>query len=511
MHTMSALRSTMLLTAVSLFSQGVGFIYRVCLSRMVGAEVMGLYQLVLPVSAVLMSLTAVGFTAACSNLSARYRATGDDKAARQTLRTCLWGFLTAFGVVALVTVPLSDAISVHLLGDARSRLGLLLLLPCVLLTGIENIHKHAFYGSGNVRPPAFTEICEQVIRAGAVLGLLWWLLPQSPERTVGVIVCGMILCEVFSAVTLALLFHRSMGQRHAGEGVPRRDLVKKVLHISIPIGLTSLLGNLMGAATAVIIPQCLVRAGQNVSSAMSAFGILCGMTLPLLTLPTAFISAMGLVLLPRMAQSAALGRWERCRRQVDRAVTAATFFLFPSAALLAVLAPSLGRLLFQEEAVGRFALPLAAAVALSCLESVFAISLNALGKQTLTACHSLICGAVQFLLTWQRMTIPGVGLRGYVEALLVSTVLGVLLHWNALQHAISVKPRLFPWLVGPGLSALLSGLCARLLFSVLLPSDLGEGTACLFCLFFGVLVYLCAMAAQGLLHGSGKAIPPSPV
>lgn len=59
---MSALKSTLLLTAVSLFGQGVGFVYRVFLSRMVGAEVMGLYQLVMPVFSVLMSLTAIGFT-----------------------------------------------------------------------------------------------------------------------------------------------------------------------------------------------------------------------------------------------------------------------------------------------------------------------------------------------------------------------------------------------------------------------------------------------------------------
>ena len=174
MKTLSALGSTALLTAVSLFSQVVGFLYRVALSRMVGAEIMGLYQLVMPVSSVLLSLTAVGFTVACSHLSARDQAVGNKFTAARTVHACVAGFLTAFTAVALVVAPLSDAISVHFLGDARARLGILLLLPWVLLTGLENIHKHFFYGSGNVRPPAFTEICEQVIRAGAVLGLLWY-------------------------------------------------------------------------------------------------------------------------------------------------------------------------------------------------------------------------------------------------------------------------------------------------------------------------------------------------
>lgn len=504
LHTMSALQSTVLLTAVSLFSQAVGFVYRVFLSRMVGSEIMGLYQLVMPVSAVFMSLTAVGFTVACSNLTARYRATGNDKAAAQALRACVAGFLCAFALVTLAAVPLSDAISVYLLGDARSRLGLLLLLPCVLLTGLENIHKHSFYGAGQVRPPAFTEICEQVIRSGAVLGLLWAFLPQNPERTVGLIVCGMILCEVFSAVTLTLLYRRFLGRRPAGEGTDPRALRRSVLHIAVPIGWTALLGNLMGAATSVIIPQRLVHAGQNVSSAMSQFGVMCGMTLPLLSLPTAFISAMGLVLLPRLAQSAALGRVDLCREQAGRAITATAFLIFPSAALLSVLAPPLARTLFREETAGQFALPLAVGVALSCLESVLAFCLNGLGRQTTTARNGLICGAVQLLLTWQRMGLPGVGLRGYVEALLISTVLGVVLHWRSLQRAIGLKARPFPWLIAPGLSALLAGLCVNLLFSVLTHTGLSEGAGCLVCLLFGAVLYLSAMTAQGAL---GTASP----
>ena len=107
---------------------------------------------------------------------------------------------------------LYDPISVYLLGDARTQLGLLLLLPCILLTGVENLHKHFFYGTGNIRPPAAVELCEQFIRTGAVLGLLVVFLPQNPERTVGLIVTGMILCELFSAVTLLLLARRHLNR-----------------------------------------------------------------------------------------------------------------------------------------------------------------------------------------------------------------------------------------------------------------------------------------------------------
>ena len=76
-------------------------------------------------------------------------------------------------------VLLYDPISVYLLGGARTQLGLLLLLPCILLTGVENLHKHFFYGTGNIRPPAAVELCEQFIRTGRCWGCWWSFSPRT--------------------------------------------------------------------------------------------------------------------------------------------------------------------------------------------------------------------------------------------------------------------------------------------------------------------------------------------
>ena len=59
------LYGTLVLTGTSIVSQVLGFIYRIFLSRLIGAEVMGLYQLIMPVYSVIMSLTAVGLRSLC--------------------------------------------------------------------------------------------------------------------------------------------------------------------------------------------------------------------------------------------------------------------------------------------------------------------------------------------------------------------------------------------------------------------------------------------------------------
>lgn len=494
------LYGTLLLTATGLFSQLLGFIYRILLSRLIGAEVMGLYQLVMPVYSVLLSVTAVGLTAAVSSLTSEYQALGNLRAAGQVLRRCLAALFLLLVLPCLAVVLFSDAISVYLLGDARTRLGLVLLLPCLLLTGVENLHKHAFYGSGLIRPPACTEMLEQVVRTAAVLGLLVLFLPQSPERTVGLIVTGMVICEVFSSCTLTLL-HRRYTRRlppDRGHGESGRVLDRRILHIAVPIGLTALLGNLMGSVCAILIPQRLVAGGMEVSAAISAFGVMFGMSLPLLNLPTAFIAALGLVLVPKLAEGAALGQRGLVQHRVDRSMLATSVLILPAMAFLVVLGPTLGAALFREPTVGRSILPLSVGVLLSCYQSVLASALNGVGRPGAAARNSILCGVVQLGCTFFLMGLPGVGLKGYVAGFLASAALGVLLNWWAVRRATGLRAQIFQWCTAPALSALLMGLVINLLFQVLRRAGLEALPAALACLLFGGVLYLAALQAQGI-------------
>lgn len=494
----AARRSVVLLTVLGALSQLLGFGYRVALSRMVGAEVMGLYQLVMPAFSVLLSLTAVGLTAAVSNLTSQYLAWENSRGAAQIVSSCLrWLMLLILPVGAAVIV-FSDPISVYLLGDARTQLGLMLLVPCAALTGVENIHKHFFYGAGLVGPPAVVELLEQLVRTAAVLGLLTLFLPQYPERVVGLIVTGMVICELFSSATLSALFHRRkrrQGLMGPGEraGIRRR----RIATIAFPVGCNALLGNVMGAINATLIPRKLVEGGIDPSAAMAEFGVVCGMTLPMLALPTVFLGALNLVLLPRLARARALDRWDRVRQLAQRALSVVGVLALPAMAWMAVVGPTLGRLLFGRPVDG-YLLPLAVVMALSCFCSVLGAILNGVGRQGTVASVSLLGGGVQLALTLVLVPLPGVGMGGYVVGALVSAGLEALLCLVLTLRHTGLALRPLPWLIAPGLAALLSALTMALLQRRLLACGLGALPSAGACLVFGVVLYLAALSAQGV-------------
>lgn len=488
---------TMLLTFSGLFGQVVGFFYRIALARLIGPEMMGLYQLIMPVYSVLSSITTVGLTVAASALSARYHAKGDQAGICQVRRSCLKCLVLLLLPVAVVTVAFSDPISVYILGDARTRTGLILLLPCILLTGVENIQKHCFFGVGMVRPPAFSEMAEQVIRAVAVLGLLALCLPLGGEGTVGVIVAGMVVCEVFSAATLTLLFRRYIGScnicRASTEG-----LWREIGRIALPVGSTSLLGNLMGSANAILIPQLLVKGGKTAGEAMSDFGVINGMTIPMLLMPTAFIGALGLVLVPKLARAVALRKEKEAREQLSRVMAATSCVLLPCMALLVVIGPTLGRLLFKDARAGEMILPLAVGVIFTGYQAVLGSALNGLGKQSAAAGNMLLSDGVQLAFTYFLVGNPNIGLKGYVTGLWVSSILGAWLNWRSVRKAVALKGQTFFWAVAPGLGAVLMALCCRLVFGHLLDAGLNTAISCLITAAFGAVLYLAALQAQGV-------------
>ncbi len=493
----SLTRSTLLLTGVGIAAQILGFFYRVVLSRLAGAETMGLYQLILPVYSIFLSLCVTGLTVAVSALTAQYRALEDTGTVSALLRLSLRALLALWLPLSAAVLAFREQISLLLLGDSRTRLGLVLLLPVLLLTGVENLTKHHFYGMGEVRLPAAVELGEQLVRTAAVLGLVWFTLPQSPEVTVGLIVGGMLVSEVFSSLALTLL--RRHGQRERRK-FSSGALMREMAAVAIPVACTALLGNLMASANAVLIPRKLAETGLSSGEAMSSFGVIFGMTLPMLNLPSAFIGALCLALVPRLRSCQAKKQHRLCQQMTEKALLAASVIVLPAAALLATLAPDLGRLLFHNPDVGKYLLPLSLGVVLSSYESVLAAVLNGLGRQFWSAGISLFCGALQLL-----FTLTGHGLTGFLAGLVLSSLLGVLLRWSLVQRWTGLQMDLFTALCAPALGSLLCGLCVRLLYRSLCreayPVPLTVCACCVVGLFlYWVVLWMLEVRPARLFH-----------
>lgn len=493
----SLFRATLLLTGVGLISQGLGFLYRIILARLVGAEIMGLYQLIMPAYSVIQAICISGLAVAISVLSSQYYALENEKALRQLVTTGLRGMVLLWLPLALTVLGGSRWIAGNLLGDERTRYGLLLLLPVLLLTGVENLQKQYFYGINSVTLPAKVEIGEKTIHALAVILLVALIAPQSAEAAVALMALGLLCGELFSssALTLGRLRHN---RRTPLRGTPelRGELHRRMVKIALPVSLNALAGNLMGAVTSVMIPQLLVVHGLSQSQAMSQFGVLLGMTLPLLMVPTAFVGGLSLALQPRLAQLRATNQMHAFRHTAEKAMLSVSFLVLPLIALVATLGGDLGAAIFAEPTVGAYMLPLAISVGAGCYHSILVCVLNALEQQRASAAVSLSCNGLELILT---VTLVGrIGMAGFVIAMLLSSLLAAILCLAIAWYHSGVKVNCFRCFSAPTLSALLMGLLVNLGYRHGLDSGLGQIGAVLLWAGLGLAIYLLTMRAQGI-------------
>lgn len=488
------------LTLSNIGLQILGFVYRIFLSRMTGAEGMGVYQLVFPYYSVVMAITLSGLTMAVSSITAEYGAFGDRTGARRVTRISLCIFFVMFACVALPTVLFCDWISAHLLGDARTKTALLIILPCLFCTGFENLFKNYFFGMKYVKPPIISELTEQIVRILAVAVLLLTFRPTDAGVSAALIVTGMVISEVVSALLLGSFYRRCAPR--LSDRAPRcrqestSKLCAKILGIAIPVATAGILNNLLNSANSVLIPRRLIDAGMDPHQAVADFGVLFGMTMPLLSLPIAFLTSLTVVIVPKLAEGMAVSNKADMKRKAGKAIHATSLLAFPAITAMIPLGATACTLLYQQQGAGEYMLPLCLATIFGYYQITAMAVLNGIGMQRRAAAFVMIGGAIQLAFTW-CVGLPGVGMYGFIAGYIISSIVEAGLSVTCVVRRLGIRIRWHNWFVIPALSALLSGAVIRFCFRLMLGDGLSQWVSLLTSLGVGILVYLAALRIQG--------------
>ena len=137
---MDLVRTASLVTAFSAAEHCLGFLYRILLSRVLGSEGLGRYQLALTVFSVFVTLSASGLPVTLSRTLASHHARGQRRAARAAVTAAA---ALALGIsLALTLLSFSLRPLLHgIFSDAGAECLFFILLPglCFLF---ENIGLH---------------------------------------------------------------------------------------------------------------------------------------------------------------------------------------------------------------------------------------------------------------------------------------------------------------------------------------------------------------------------------
>lgn len=422
---------TLILTVTGLLSRFIGFFYRIFLSQTFGAEGMGIYQLISPVLALSFSLTVSGMQTAISKYVASETTTHDYKTSFRTL----WvGFLLSmalsFGCAAYI-YEYSEWIAVTFLLEERTAPLLRIISFSIPMATVHSCINGYFYGIKKTGVPALSQLSEQVVRVGSVYLINHICVLHHMTPTINFAVVGLVIGEAASMVVSMIaiicralnVFDKpsALGPKNTyGTGwmSSYRRITGNLLRLAVPLSLNRIIINILQSIEAVFIPHKLMAYGLSNANALGVYGVLTGMSMPLILFPSAITNSISVLLLPIVSEADASGNHSTVTKTIFKSIKYCLLLGFGCTALFLLCGRPAGRILFKSELAGSFILTLSFICPFLYIASTLNSILNGLGKTALTFFYSIISLLVRLLFVF--FAIPVWGIKGYLWGMLVS-------------------------------------------------------------------------------------------
>lgn len=166
----SLIYGTIILTLANITVRALGFVYRIFLSRTIGAQGMGIVQLIFPLYMITITLTSSGIPIAVSRIVSERKILNDIRGIKRTILISIVIVIVISAFLSILIILNAKHIAFNIFKDERSFNCILVFFPCILITGLGGVFKGYFYGMKNIKPPALAEIIEQ-----RLLECLWLL------------------------------------------------------------------------------------------------------------------------------------------------------------------------------------------------------------------------------------------------------------------------------------------------------------------------------------------------
>lgn len=402
---------------------------RIWLSRELGTLAMGLVELAQSAQMLLITPVVSGLPAAISRMCAREDAHGCRRVlcvgAALALVTSLPLMILAF----LLREPLA-----LWLGDIRTLPALVIYLPCLPVLGVSCALNGYFYGIGKPIPPALSELLEQVVRFLLCLRLV--------SRVSGVMLRSAIPAvaalagETAGLLLMLVLAFGALFLPASDHGVKsRRQLLGEMLALALPLtgmrGVTAL----MRTVSSMLLPRRLQASGLPAAQALSQLGIMQGMMMPILLLPSFITCSLCSVAAPELARRQAQGK--PLRSVIHRSLRAT--LLIGMAAMIGVwlFAPFVAERLYRQAEL----LPMlrigCGLVPVMALTHVAGGLMNGLGLQGQSLRIAVASNLLSVLLMFVLPALPALRIYGAIIANAATQLVTLLLSLRALRSEIS--------------------------------------------------------------------------
>ena len=455
----SLLQSALAITAFSLTVKFLGMLFRLYLTARIGTEGMGLYQLVMSVYGLFTTFATAGLTVTVSGLASEKLITDGKSGATLLLRRAIR--LSLFISIPAGTIMFfgADFTALRFIGDVYTALPLRILSLSMPFMAVAACYKGWFFAVTQPLKPSIASLLEQSIKISVTVILLGTFMKGKSDPVslcVGTVL-GITLGEICSTVILWAMYVFKK-ERSPLPTEFKRQFDKDIRSVCFPIAASACVTGLLHTCESVLIPKMLMLYGGNRESALSDFGIIRGMAIPLLFFPFSFLSALISVTVPEISRLKALKNKDALKERTSKILTYAWMFSVCAGGLFFLFPDTFSLAFYRTDEAARAIRILAAVTPMMYIETITDGMLKSIGEQMWTFMTGLINSALRIIAVLTILSRTGA--EGYLWLLVVSNVFSYVMCAYRMKKKAGSAPKLFKGIVFPLICCALGGVAA---------------------------------------------------
>jgi len=435
-----------LLAFAAFFSKLIGALYRIPLTNIVGAEGMGVYQLIFPIYSFLLSTSSGALPIAVSMLVSAKLA-GDDKEEARKLITAAMSALLMTGIaLTIALIALAKPIG-RLQGSEDTALGYIAIAPAIFFVSGIAVLRGWFQGNGRLAPSAISQVSESIVKLGVGLALAWIFLPLGIAWAVFGALLGVTASELVTFVMLYIMYRKNNPALQLSFNIKNsKTKYKEITKLTIPMTLGNVIMPLIQIVDSFLVVNLLSRL-FSASAATASYGLLTGPVNSLVNLPIVLGLSLGVAVIPHLAKNVEERNLISIKQKCDTGFKLALVIGVPFAFTYFALSEGIIRALYPAfsaaeitEAAMLLRISSFSVIALSA-QQIYTSILQGLGNIYRPVKNMGIGAAVKIILDLALM--PLIGIAGVAVASLACFVVTAALNLVSVRRLIGKSTDLF--------------------------------------------------------------------
>lgn len=420
----SFLKGTLILTVAGVVVKVIGSLNWIFVSRILGGEGIGLYQMAFPIYFFALSVSTAGVPVAISIITAEKVALKDIFGAKRIFKISMsLMFVTGLIFTALTYFGAQWLIDWQFIRDPRAYWSVVALAPAIFFVTLLASSRGYLQGWQRMTPTAVSQIVEQIFRVVTMILFASLFLPWGLDKAAA----GASLGAFAGAVTGLLVlvyFHWKLEKdikTEYGDNLKplpesqqesKWKIIKRIFALSLPVSAASIMLPVVSNLDLAIVPQRLEVAGYSVNEATELFGYLTGMAVPLVNLATILTASLAVSLVPAISKARALDDKKLVYKQTASGVRISNFVCFPAFIVVMVLATPISTLIYNAPGAGPAVWVSSFSIVLLGLHQVSTAVLQGLGHPSIPMINMILAAAVKVILNWVLTAQPSLGIMG---------------------------------------------------------------------------------------------------